>query len=144
MTKKILSIFVLGMGLSAACSSDSSSGNPDGGGAPLPPAPSCMTAAGGSATVSAPELFWTLKDRYEEAWLGSAAVADLDGDGKMEVVVPRGGAVVTWHADGSLAWKYQSGQARIWASPVVADFTGDAKLEVAVAAYDRIVLLDST
>jgi hypothetical protein len=118
--------------------------NPDGGGQ-LPPAASCMAVAGGgSAMVSAPQLLLTLNDRYEEAWLGAAAVADLDLDGKMEIVVPRGGVVDTWHADGSLAFRYDTQQARIWASPVVADFTGDSKLEVAVAAYDRIFLLDAS
>lgn len=47
---------------------------------PLPSTPSCTTAAGGgSAQVKTPTLLLTLKDRYEEAWLGSAAVADLNG-----------------------------------------------------------------
>ena len=49
------------------------------------PAPACA-AAGGTATVSAPALKLTLKDRWEEGWLGSPAVADLDGDGKAEVI----------------------------------------------------------
>lgn len=143
---RIVLWFAIVLVLQVACSSDSSSANMNSdGGVPLPPAPSCPPAGGGgSAAVSSPELILTLKDRYEEAWLGSAAVADLDRDGKMEVVVPRGGAVVTWRADGSLAWKYSTSQSRIWSSPVVADFTGDAKLEVAVAAYDRIVLLDAS
>ena len=47
---------------------------------PLPSTPSCTTAAGGGAAqVKTPTLLLTLKDRYEEAWLGSAAVADLNG-----------------------------------------------------------------
>jgi hypothetical protein len=110
----------------------------------LPPAPSCAAAAGGGAAkTQAPTLMLTLKDRYEEAWLGSPAVADLDGDGKKEIIVPRGGLVVVWRADGTLAWRYATGQGRIWASPVVGNFVGDSKLEVAVAARSRIYLLDA-
>ena len=45
---------------------------------PLPP-PSCAPAATGSTTVGAPTLAYTLADRYQEAWLASPAVADLDG-----------------------------------------------------------------
>ena len=138
-----LSLFFL-----AACSDSSQSGtNPDGGGpgpSPLPDAPACkMFINRSQSTVTKPELLLTLKDRYEEAWLGSAAVADLDRDGKPEIIVPRGGLVVVWRSDGTLAWRYPTSQGRIWASPVVGDFTGDAKLEVAVAARDRIFLLDA-
>ncbi|MFO0577033.1 MAG: FG-GAP-like repeat-containing protein [Polyangia bacterium] len=138
-----LSLFFL-----AACSDSSQSGtNPDGGGpgpSPLPDAPACkMFINRSQSTVAKPELLLTLKDRYEEAWLGSAAVADLDRDGKPEIIVPRGGLVVVWRSDGTLAWRYATNQGRIWASPVVGDFTGDAKLEVAVAARDRIFLLDA-
>ncbi|MBK7397935.1 MAG: VCBS repeat-containing protein [Myxococcales bacterium] len=106
------------------------------------PSPACA-AAGGSATVAAPTLKLTLKDRWEEGWLGSPAVADLDGDGKNEIIVPRGNAVLVWNADGTLKWKYTTAGGRIWASAVVANFVGDAKLEVAVAARDKVYLLDA-
>src|SRR5215213_5959804 len=44
-----------------------------------PPAPACAAApSGGSADVAAPELRLSLADSWEEAWLGSPAVADLD------------------------------------------------------------------
>lgn len=80
----------------------------------LPPAPSgAAAAAGGEAKTQAPTLMLALKDRYEEAWLGSPAVADFDGDGKKEIIVPRGGLVVVWRADGTLAWRYATGQGRI-------------------------------
>jgi len=112
---------------------------------PLPPAAAGPPAAGGGSTaVSAPTLLLTLKDRFEEGWLASPAVADLDRDGRAEIVMPRGGVVVVFRADGTLAWRYATQQSRIWASPVVADFLGDTKLEVAVAARDRLFLLDSS
>jgi len=108
------------------------------------PPPATCTPGGGSATVSAPTLLVTLKDRWEEAWLGSAAVADLDGDGVQEIVVPRGEALLAWHPDGTLLWKFQAEGGRIWASPVVADFDDDGKLEVAFAARERVYMLDAS
>ncbi len=134
--------------LAAGCASNGPSpATPVGGDAATdrttpPTAPSC-TAAGGSAVVQAPVLRTTLVDRYQEGWLGSPAVADLDGDGKAEIVIPREGLVVAWRADGSLAWRYDTGNGRIWASPVVGDFLGDTRLEVAVAARDKVYLLDA-
>lgn len=108
------------------------------------PKPTCTAAtSGGSTSVTAPRLLTTLKDRWEEAWLASPAVADLDHDGKNEIIVPRGAALVVWHADGSLAWKFEGATGRIWSSAVVADLTGDTKLEVAFAARDQVFVLDS-
>jgi hypothetical protein len=68
---------------------------------PVPP-PSCAPASAGSSTIAAPVLAYTLADRFHEAWLGSPAVADLDGDGTMEIVVPRHDQLIVWHADGSI------------------------------------------
>lgn len=134
----------------AATSDDAGSGVPDSNPSDVPgadakplPKPAC-TAAGGSSTVSAPTLMLTLKDRWEEGWLGSPAVADLDGDGKNEIVVPRGEALEAWGVDGALKWKFGTAAGRIWASPVVADFVGDAKLEIAIAARDKVFLLDAS
>jgi hypothetical protein len=107
------------------------------------PPPATCDPAGGSAEVAAPELRVVLKDRYEEAWLGSPAVADLDLDGTPEIVVPRGNALIAWHADGAIVFKYTAEGGRIWASPVVGDFVGGDELEVAFAARDKIYLLDA-
>jgi outer membrane protein assembly factor BamB len=109
-----------------------------------PPAPACAAApSGGSAEVSAPELRASLADSWEEAWLGSPAVADLDGDGENEIIVPRANVVDVWGADGSLRWRFETEGGRIWSSAVVANVLGDAKLEVAVAARDKVYLLDA-
>lgn len=87
MYKHLGSALVVWLGLALGplgCTSDTTNGTPQPdagpGGMPLPSTPSCTTAAGGgSAQVKTPTLLLTLKDRYEEAWLGSAAVADLNG-----------------------------------------------------------------
>ncbi len=126
----------------AACGGGGGDGGDDG---PHPtPAPSCTAAdGGGSSTVSAPALVYTLADRWQEAWLGSPAVADLDGDGSIEIVVPRHELLLVWHTDGSVAWRATL-PARIWASPVVADLVPSRPgLEVAVASRDQIVAFDA-
>ncbi len=116
-------------------------GGMGGGGTTVPP-PSCTPAKAGSDVVAAPVLSLTLKDRWEEGWLGSPAVADLDGDGKNELIVPRADKLLVWNLDGSVRAKVETKKGRIWASPIVADFTGDEKLEIAFAAGDSLFLVD--
>lgn len=134
----------------AGCGGPSGGGSSSGdaGGTPLPlPAPSCGKAASGSSTVAAPRLAYTLTDRFEEAWLGSPAVADLDGDGTDEIVIPRDDRLIAWHAGpggGTVAWSATL-PGRIWASPVVADLVaGSPGLEVAVASRSQIVVYSAT
>jgi len=116
-----------------------------GGGGTTPPPPSCApVSGGGSKDVQAPTPLVTLFDRWEEGWLGSPAVADLDGDGKPEIIVPRGKALEVWHADGTLVFRHDSDGGRIWSSPVVADFRDDSKLEIAYAAREYLYLLDAS
>ncbi|HMA93505.1 MAG TPA: VCBS repeat-containing protein [Polyangiaceae bacterium] len=107
------------------------------------PAASCE-ADGGTEAVSAPTLRATLFDRWHEAWLASPAVADLDGDGTNEIVVPRDELVMIWHLDGTLVRKLTGLPGRIWAPPVIADLRPDiAGLEVAVAARGQISAWDA-
>ncbi|MGM0473100.1 MAG: T9SS type A sorting domain-containing protein [Bacteroidota bacterium] len=94
-------------------------------------------------SVEEPVLLLTLKDRWEEAWLGSPAIADIDKDGEQEIIVPRANALVVWNADGSLSWKFNDTPGRIFAGAVVADFRDDALLEIAFAAADQVFMLDA-
>lgn len=123
---------------------DGSSGNggPPGGGATVPPVAKCETAGGG-ATVSLPTLARKLKDDGAEGWLASPAIADIDNDGKPEVIAARGGRVLAWRSDGSRMFSFDTKEDRIWASPVVADLTGDGKLEIAVAAREQSFVIDA-
>jgi len=121
-----------------ACGNDSTTEGPN-----TPPAPSCAPAGGGSTTVAAPVLAYTLSDRYQEAWLASPAVADLDADGVNEIVVARSELLEVWHADNTIAWKATL-PGRIWSSPVVADLVpSKAGLEVAVASRGVIAAYDA-
>jgi hypothetical protein len=107
------------------------------------PAPSCESAEGGSDEVAAPELMIDLVDRYHESWQGSPAVADLDGDGTVEIAVARHGRLNVWHADGSMVFQGET-EGRIWASPVVVELAPDrAGLEIAVAARAHIYAWDA-
>ena len=92
---------------------DGDSGNqgPDPGGSIEPPAASCDAAGDGQVTATAaPELIATLFDRWHEAWLGSPTVADIDGDGENEILVPRDGLMLGWHLDGTVVATDQPGR----------------------------------
>ena len=107
------------------------------------PAAAC-TDEGGSDALGTLQLVATLFDRWHEAWLGSPAVADLDGDGTNEIIVPRDEVLLIWHMDGTLVRKLEGMPGRIWAPPVVADLRPDlAGLEVAVASRGQISAWDA-
>jgi hypothetical protein len=94
-------------------------------------------------SVSAPTLLATLRDRFQEAWVGSAAVADLDGDGTMEIIAARDNQVIGWHLDGTIRFRGQT-QGRVWSSPVVVDLLPAVPgLEVVVASRGSIYAWDS-
>lgn len=130
----------MGTGGSGNGSNGSSSGVGGGGGVQTA-SPTCDATAGGSATVQKPELLIKLADRYHEGWLGSPAVADLDGDGTNEIITVREGRVECHHADGTLPWTFAF-TGRAWSSPVVANLVGDAALEIAFAARDKVFVID--
>jgi hypothetical protein len=64
------------------------------------------------------------------------ALADLDGDGRPEIIVQTEGALNVWRGDGTIP----SGWPQVWSqtqwlgnsSPVVGDLTGDGRPEIAV------------
>ena len=104
----------------------------------------CKAAPSGSTgPVQRPVLRATLPGSWDENWLASPAVADIDGDGKPEIIAARHSVLYVWRNDGTLYWKaafgYSAssspahGTTRMWPSPVIGDFDGDGKLEIAVA-----------
>ncbi|MCI0396631.1 MAG: PQQ-binding-like beta-propeller repeat protein [Chloroflexi bacterium] len=69
---------------------------------------------------------------------GSVAVADVDGDGQLEVLLTTGcyGKIHAYDgATGAEEWSFQLGPRTI-ASPAVADLDGDGSLEIIAASYD--------
>jgi hypothetical protein len=109
--------------------------------------PTC-TPAGGITTVATPTLTHTIADRWQEGWLGSPAVADLDDDGTPEIVLARDELLTVWRLDAgngaTKVWEQQT-DGRIWASPVVADLVPSSPgLEVAVASRGSIYAFDAS
>jgi hypothetical protein len=114
-------------------------------GDPTLPTPQVCEAspAGSSGAVQRPVLRATLPGSWDENWLASPAVYDVDGDGEMEIVAARHSVLYVWRADGTLRWKTafchgaggspEHGTTRMWPSPVVGDLDGDGEVEIAVA-----------
>lgn len=93
--------------------------------------------------MQAPELVTSLYNRWREAWLGSPAAMDLDGDGVTEIVVPRADRVMVWHLDGELLHELET-EGRVWSSPVVADVAPEREgLEIVVASRGRVYAWDA-
>src|SRR5690606_34436645 len=89
----------------AACGGEEGGGPGSlGDGGVQPPAPVCSDE-GGDGAAAAPALLRGLSDRGREGWLGSPVVADLDGDGEIEVAAARGDSLVVWGAAGEVAWR---------------------------------------
>ena len=68
----------------------------------------------------------------------AVALADLDADGKLEIVVPfADGTVRAYRENGTQAWTYNYAQGRhLFASePVIGDVTGDSKADVVFGTY---------
>ena len=105
------------------------------------------TYSTGSAAYG--ERFGWPRDTYK-AIVSSPAVADIDDDGYLEIVVgSNSGLVYAWHDDGTTVtecpgWPVAVG-GEVFASPVIAQLDQTGPLEVIVPALDGYVyVLDST
>jgi len=95
-------------------------------------APSPATA---ESVLAAPVLKWQRGGCYnsscETGWYSSPAVADLDGDGKPEVIGATYSLFVLNGEDGSVQWSVDPPGGRVWPGVVVADIDGNGDLEIA-------------
>jgi outer membrane protein assembly factor BamB len=72
---------------------------------------------------------------------GSAAVADLNGDGKLEAVIALGcgGRLMAFDAlTGARAWSFPLGD-RTYGSPSIGDLDGDGFAEIVIGSYDGMI-----
>ena len=87
--------------------------------------------------IQSPVLKWQHCGCYaswcETGWYSSPAVADLDGDGTMEVLAGAYTLFALNGEDGSVQWSVDTPGGRIWPGVVVADIDADADLEVVIA-----------
>jgi uncharacterized repeat protein (TIGR01451 family) len=110
-------------------------------------APSLRRGSGQAQAIQAPVLKWQRGGCYaswcETGWYSSPAVADLDGDGSVEVIGSAYSIVVLDGATGNLEWRVKSGHdrtepdadnvGRTWPGIVVADVDGNDDLEIVTA-----------
>jgi hypothetical protein len=147
---RALALVTMVASLGGACSGGSSGGGPGAGGnggtGPIvPPPASCTPAAGqpSAAQTAMPITKLELANGADEGWLGSPAVADLDGDGSNEIVAARGAEIVVWRANGTLRGKTRLTGSRIWSAPLVGNFVGDGRLEIVAACRGTLAMLDA-
>lgn len=96
-------------------------------------------AQAATSTIAAPVLKWSLGGCYsswcETGWYSSPAVADLDGDGKMEVLGGGYTLFVLNGEDGTEQWYVAApgSGGRMWPGVVVADIDNNGDLEIITA-----------
>lgn len=99
------------------------------------------TSAGGIAYLRAlhgkdgvekwPGTADVFKDTYRVNSRGTPAAADLDGDGKVEIVTPRSsGGLIAFNHDGSLRWATSWNKDLASATVAIADLDGDGRPEI--------------
>ncbi len=94
-------------------------------------------------SLSQPVLMWAYGGCYsswcETGWYSSPAVADINGDGRNEIIAS---AYSLWALDGTtgkLIWRAGNTAHRSWPGVVVADIDKDGKKEIVIAQSGNIV-----
>lgn len=94
--------------------------------------------------VERPILARELADRWHMGWRASPVVADLDGDGANEILLPREGLILVYGAGDVPALRIPL-SGRIWASPAIADLVPDSPgPEIVATVRDRIFAWSAT
>ena len=93
-----------------------------------------------STSLSSPQLKWAYGGCFnwgcQTGWYASPAVADIDNDGKAEVVGGTYDVVALTGATGALEWRVPSDGNRVWPDIVIANLDGVGGLEIAAAHSD--------
>jgi hypothetical protein len=108
-----------------------------GGDAKSPGARASCPAAGSAAPVAAPRFVRRIVTG-ETGWFSSPGLADLNGDGRLEIVAPFYSTFV-FDAKGRLLGKATATKGRVYAPGVVADLEGDGAQEIVVGGNEGTV-----
>lgn len=101
-----------------------------------------LTAAPRPQAILEPTLKWQhggCTSWCETGWYSSPAVADLDGDGSVEVIGAAYSLFILDGRDGSLKRSIDTPGGRVWPGVVVADVDDDGGLEIVIAQGDGYV-----
>jgi outer membrane protein assembly factor BamB len=97
--------------------------------------------------IPTPQLYWSYTTDNAIS-PSSPSLADIDGDGKLEVLVGTAnfantGGIYAIESDGTLKWKYNSGDYGTYASPAIEDIDSDGLKEIAFVSYaGKIIVLE--
>lgn len=72
----------------------------------------------------------------ETGGCSSPSVANLDGDGKMEVIAAPYTLFILNGEEDSVQWSIDPSGSRVWPGVVIADLEGDGDLEIIYPSYD--------
>jgi hypothetical protein len=100
-------------------------------------AATACVAQGGSAGVAKPKLVRQIPTG-ETGWFSSPGLADLDGDGRLEIVAPFYSTFV-YDANGHLLGKGKASKGRVYAPEVVTDLDGDGVKDIVVGGNEGTV-----
>ena len=132
------------VGLSAlafGCGGSGSGADSAGGGTTLPSGnatggvrnPVC---AAGRSTSEVQAPVFRMKLNGQTSWFASPVLADLDGDGKNELIAAYY-SVYVFNSQGQLLDRVDHNGGRIYAPHVVVDLEGDGQLEIFVQTFDH-------
>jgi hypothetical protein len=81
------------------------------------------------------ELWTVTNPAYRTNGVGSLAVADIDGDGFIEIIAPANGSgLIAFEHDGTFKWRTSYPILAHWGGAAIADLEGDGTPEVVVAS----------
>jgi len=97
----------------------------------------CISAQG--------KQLWSFGEGFTARLTSTPSAADLDGDGRLEIVAAGGGGnLVCLRGDGSLAWRTKTDGEVDWSAPVISDLNGDGSPEIILGSAGGLHCLSAT